>query len=113
MADTDFMQQLAISVKDMITTCAEDLLKVYPTPEGPKVRSSEEIQAIVSSMQEDIQSLTDDYMGGLLIRGMITPDVIRQCGDELKMINERMVLDLHARLRSELGSDLWPPMENI
>lgn len=111
MAETDLMEVLAESVKDLITTCAEDLLRVVPTPSGPKMRSKEEIHSIVCSMESDVQGLLDGYMSGLLLRGMTTPDAIRQRGSELKAINERMVLDLHKQLRNKLGSSLWPPIE--
>lgn len=112
MAETEFMEEFAESVRELITTCAEDLLKVVPTSSGPKLRPEEEIRSIICSMDADIQGLTDEYMSSLLIRGMITPNAIRQCGSELKAINERMVLDLHKQLRNKLGSNLWPPIEN-
>lgn len=113
MAETDFIEELADSVRELITTCAGDLLKVIPTPSGPKLRPEEEVRSIICSMDADIQSLTDEYMSSLLIRGMTTPNAIRQCESELKAINERMVLDLHKQLRNKLGSNLWPPIENV
>ncbi|NLI74263.1 MAG: hypothetical protein GX369_05790 [Euryarchaeota archaeon] len=112
MTDVTYLQYLTDSVKDMILTCAEDLLRVHPSPDGPKMRPEEDIVSIVNSMKDDIQSLTERYIAELMTRGMTSPNVIRDCGVELRMINERMVLDLHGRLRSKLGDDLWPPIED-
>mgnify|MGYP006949402883 CR=1 FL=1 len=53
----------------------------------------------MGSIQEEIESLAERYLGELMAKDMTSPNTIRDCGDALRMINEPMVLNLHAQLR--------------
>ena len=108
MAETDFFQYLADSLRTMLTIRAEELLRVTFSKElyaisKTELRPQAEIDIIVRSMQEPIDQLVEKYLIEMKERGLITPELIEANGLKLREITSGMEQNLEQQLMRRLG----------
>lgn len=108
MAESDFFQYLADSLRTMLTTRADELIRitfsneVYSTSKT-KLRPQAEIDAIANGMQGPINQLVERYLSEMKANGLTSPGRVKANGQKLREITCRMEKEFEELLKSRLG----------
>ena len=108
MAETDFFEYLADSLRKMLTVRAEELLRVsfskeVYTKSNTSLRPQAEIDAIISGMREPIEQLVEGYLSEMKKNGLTTPELVKANKNRVREITSEMENKLEEQLKSGLG----------